>query len=338
MPSPSVSIHVLTYNGLATIGRCLESLLALRYDNFRITIIDNASADGSVDLVRSRFHSVEIIENDQNLGFGAGHNVGIRRALEKRSDFVWLINQDAWVAPDSLARLVEHATRTPDFGASSPVILNPDDSVWFAGGTIDRFRMRAIHQETFSGDKAIVPTLFQGHLKPDSPGSPVLAGENPASCAQSRRDDGLPWESGRHGSAVNPPYQTDYLSGCALFISRKALETAGLFDERFFLYYEDADLSLRIKEKGLSLSVIPSARVWHAETSNAARPEKTYHLVLSGLIFFRKHAFGVWRPWYAVFVPLRYLKNRLDILFRPNPVNRAVRKAYADFRRTNVKA
>lgn len=127
------------------------------------------------------------------------------------------------------------------------------------------------------------------------------------------------------------PYATDFITGCAPLISRSLWETIGGFDERFFLYYEDADYSRRARKAGFALSVVPAAEVLHAEQSEASA-NKTYFLVLSGLLFFEKYARGPWRLWIALYVKIRRFKNALDrLLGRPRA--ELVARAYRDFAR-----
>ena len=124
-------------------------------------------------------------------------------------------------------------------------------------------------------------------------------------------------------------YPSQCLTGCALFVSRTLIERIGLLDERFFLYYEDADYSLRAKEACFQPSVVPAAQVRHAEQSEE-NPKKLYFLVLSGLLFFQKHATFWQRPYFFVYATIRRLKNRLDIV-RGRDAARVVRLAYDDF-------
>jgi hypothetical protein len=128
------------------------------------------------------------------------------------------------------------------------------------------------------------------------------------------------------------PYQTGYLCGCALLLSRKAIEMVGLFDETYFLYYEDADLSVRAAKKGVRLMMVPRASIVHAEHSSD-NPKKTYWLVLSGLRFFRSHTPTMLRPWVAFYTVLRRVKNSFDKL-RGKKEAFPVSSAYADFRKT----
>ena len=94
------------------------------------------------------------------------------------------------------------------------------------------------------------------------------------------------------------PLDVDYLLGCTLLISVPALMQTGLFDERFFFYYEDLDLSLRLKQHGYRLLTIPTARMWHkvAGSSSIGSLFRTYQMARSSTIFFRTHVRGIRRP------------------------------------------
>lgn len=124
-------------------------------------------------------------------------------------------------------------------------------------------------------------------------------------------------------------YSSDFLTGCALFITRSVIEKIGLLDERFFLYYEDADYSFRARKAGHACRVVPNARVWHREKSRF-NPEKLFHLVYSGLIFFQKNTPRRFRAYLSVYVTIRRIKNALDLLLGREEA-RLVRRAYERF-------
>ncbi len=122
----------------------------------------------------------------------------------------------------------------------------------------------------------------------------------------------LPWFSGakinwwrmrtEHNSRK---FKTDYLSGCALLIKKKVIEKIGFFDKQFFLYYEDADFSLRAKRAGFGLKIVSNAICNHTESASSDSETKTYHLVKSGLIFFHKH-YPLWAlPYFWIVFGLR---------------------------------
>lgn len=125
------------------------------------------------------------------------------------------------------------------------------------------------------------------------------------------------------------PYETDFLTGCALLIPREALTVLGLLDERYFLYYEDAEYSLRARRHNLKRWVVPRARIYHGEVS-CENPSKTYWLVRSGAEFFLRESRGGWRLWIAVYFSLRKLKNWTEIQYAPQPLAQEVKRAYTD--------
>ncbi len=113
---------IVTYNGLQWMDRCLGSLRDSQHP-VSVVVIDNGSTDGTVEHIRTHFPSVELVVAEKNLGFGQANNVGLRLALERNMDHVFLLNQDAWVHPDTIGRLVEKAAENPHFGVLSPMHL-----------------------------------------------------------------------------------------------------------------------------------------------------------------------------------------------------------------------
>lgn len=112
---------------------------------------------------------------------------------------------------------------------------------------------------------------------------------------------------GRIEPLPDAPTERDFLAGCALLVRREVFEAAGLFDERFFMYYEDLDFCLRVRRSGYRLLVVPRARLWHkvAQSSGGAEsPQERYLMALSSGRYFRKHMRG-WQP--ALIVPYRLL-------------------------------
>jgi GT2 family glycosyltransferase len=106
--------------------------------------------------------------------------------------------------------------------------------------------------------------------------------------------------------------ETAFLTGCSLFIKRAVLEKIGLLDDKFFLYWEDVDYSVRAKKAGFKIKVVPESVIYHFEASNELNKNKVYWLVLSGLIFFKKNTPGILRLWIWFFIQLRKAKNWMD--------------------------
>lgn len=118
-----VAVVIVTYNPKKWIEKCLDSLLkgSIPVD---ILIIDNNSADGFQEIINSNYPQVELLQCTHNLGFGAANNIGIKKAYDNSADFVFLLNQDAWVQSDTIEKLILAQQKEPEFGIVSPMHLN----------------------------------------------------------------------------------------------------------------------------------------------------------------------------------------------------------------------
>jgi GT2 family glycosyltransferase len=145
---PKVNIIVLNYNGKNVLKKCLSDLFCLGYSNFEVVVVDNNSSDGSFERAKLNFPRATFIKNEQNLGFSAGNNVGIKYSLEKKADFVLLLNNDTELERNFLNKLVESALVNEAVGIFSPLIFSGDrKTIWFSGGEIDWLRMKTAHKK-----------------------------------------------------------------------------------------------------------------------------------------------------------------------------------------------
>jgi len=124
---PQVSIIILNWNGKEDTIECLESLKQIIYPNYEIILVDNGSTDGSVEFLREQYPDMEIIENERNLGFAEGCNIGIRKSLDKRTDYVLLLNNDTAVEPEFLNEMVKLAESKKSIGIVGPKICYYDE-------------------------------------------------------------------------------------------------------------------------------------------------------------------------------------------------------------------
>jgi len=147
MKDPKVFIIILNWNGLKDTLECLDSVFKLDYVNFEVIVVDNGSTDNSVEVIRQTYPQVILIENRENLGYAGGNNIGIRYALKHGADYVWLLNNDTIVNPDSLTNLVEVAEKNKEVGILGSKIYYYDkrDILWFAGAYIDWNRAISPH-------------------------------------------------------------------------------------------------------------------------------------------------------------------------------------------------
>ncbi len=212
------------HEGGADLLVCLESVAASTMQPEAVIVVDNASTDDSVDAVRRRFPDVEVVRNNSNRGFGAACNQGIERALARGDDYVFLLNQDATLEPETLGSLVELAAGQPRAG--------------------------------IVGVKTLAPRVA-------ADGAPVLlyGGAWRSTLPLWQRIPNI-GESSRKASSV--PCRVDYVWGHAMLVRRQAIEDIGTFDPGFFMYCEDLDLCRRATEHGWEVWCDNRVVAWHA--------------------------------------------------------------------------
>ncbi len=128
--SPRVFVIVLNFNGADWLIACLGALLQTAYSDFSVIVVDNASTDDSLNLIRVKYPEIILLQNNRNDGFSAGNNLGIRYALERRADYVVLLNPDTKVKPDWLSRMIEVGEQEPSLGILGAVQLRYDNEDW----------------------------------------------------------------------------------------------------------------------------------------------------------------------------------------------------------------
>ena len=115
-----ILVIVVTYNGLKWLDRCLGSVRASEVPA-DLYVWDNDSTDGSADWVQGHFPEAKLVRSADNLGFAEANNMGLRHALDKGYDYVYLLNQDAWIEPSTLGTLVAASEAHPDYAVLSPL-------------------------------------------------------------------------------------------------------------------------------------------------------------------------------------------------------------------------
>lgn len=137
--TPKVFIVILNWNRPKDILECLESVHRMNYENYAVIIVDNGCEDGSCETIKKTYPGVDLIKNTHNLGYAGGNNVGMRLAMERGADYIWLLNDDTTVSPDCLKLMIEVAEGDNEIGLVSPIVYyfeNP--SKWqFAGSYIN---------------------------------------------------------------------------------------------------------------------------------------------------------------------------------------------------------
>jgi N-acetylglucosaminyl-diphospho-decaprenol L-rhamnosyltransferase len=218
---PDVSTIVVTYNALPWVEKALESARGTE-----LVVVDHGSTDGTLEVVRERFPEATLVEQE-NKGFGAGNNAGMRVASGK---WFLLLNSDAWLQPGALEALVDFAEAHPDAAVVGPRLLNPD-------GTLQR-SVRGFPTVW----RIATEYLFLRKLAPRSRAlNAFYAG----------------------GFDHDEPREADFLMGSVLLVRRAAVEAVGGFDERYFMFSEETDWCYRLREAGWTTWFFPGAEAVH---------------------------------------------------------------------------
>ncbi len=220
----------MTYNAAAIIEDFLRALpdALCGIDSTAVTIVDNASADGTADLVERIAPWVRLVRSDVNLGYAGGINLGYERGLGSRGTYI--LNPDAVPASGSVRVLLDVIERDPTVGVVAPMIQNAEGGLKFS-----------LRRE---------PTLLR------AVGETVLGGHRAARFAP--LGDMI-----RDPTAYREGATADWATGAAMFLSRQAIDDVGLWDESFFLYSEETDYALRMRDAGHRLHYTPRAAVQH---------------------------------------------------------------------------
>ena len=125
-----INVHciIATFNGEKWIEQCLKSVFRSSVQS-SVVVVDNDSSDSTVQIIKEKYPQVVLIENNTNLGFGKANNIGIKKAFEQGADYFFLLNQDAWVEPDTIRKLIDMQKKQPRYGILSPLHLKDNQNL-----------------------------------------------------------------------------------------------------------------------------------------------------------------------------------------------------------------
>jgi N-acetylglucosaminyl-diphospho-decaprenol L-rhamnosyltransferase len=237
-----LAIIIVSWNVRELLSRCIESVhasLAGSGIDYTIVVVDNASSDGSAEMVRSAHPEVRLVETGANLGFAGGNNLGMRVVLggPHPPGYLFILNPDTEIVGDAIPRLVRFLEQTPDVAVAGPQLRYPD-------GSVQSSRRRLPSPGVF---------LFE---------STPLEWRWPQN----------PWAR-RYRMADRPDDQIQdvgWLVGAALLVRRETIERAGLFDARFALYSEELEWQRRLRSAG-RIVYLPDAEIIHHEGQSSGQ-------------------------------------------------------------------
>jgi GT2 family glycosyltransferase len=251
-----LSVILVNWNTCGILRNCLESVYRETQTlSFEVFVVDNASTDGSADMVRRQFPQVRLIENGTNRGFAAANNQAIAQAS---GDYILLLNSDTLVLDNALAKSVDFARRHPEAGVVGCRVLNADrtlqPSCFMVPSLLNLFLLTTYLSRLFKRNR------FFGRER-------------------------MTWWDRTDQRPV------EVVTGCFMLIRREVIDDIGALDEAFFMYGEETDFCYRAHKAGWELLFTPEAEIIHlgGASSRQVRPEMMLQLRGSILLFMKKH-------------------------------------------------
>lgn len=301
MVKMDVSIILVSYNTKDLTRDCIKSVYektdGLEYD---IWVVDNDSYDGSQNMIKEEFPDVKLIESPENLGFGRANNIAIKQSDAK---YCFLLNTDTVLVNNAVKILFDFMEKpeNSDVGGCGGQLYNADMTLQDSVGefdTLDKLRKKALGinlTEMFYRYKHIFKIRVLKHketLKEDK------------------------------SYALSEDYNPDFILGADLMLRKSALNKSGSFDERFFMFGEEAELCFRLRKNGFKIKFVPESSIIHfggasaSKTNNQLKVEK---MVLEGTILFFNLCYGektareaklFYIIYYLRYLPMRFFSPK----------------------------
>ncbi|MBV4423555.1 glycosyltransferase family 2 protein [Clostridium tyrobutyricum] len=245
---PLVYIILINFNGYKDTIECVNSLEKINYRNYKIIIVDNASSDNSLTILKQKLNNCIIIESKENIGFAGGNNLGIKYALHHNCDYIMLLNNDTLVKIDFLDNMLNSFSKDKKVGlVGCKIMYYPEKNIiWYGGGYIDWFKFIGAHY----GMRQI--------------------------------DNGQ----------CDDEKEIDFMTGCCMLIKREVFEKAGLLSEDYFMYFEDVDFCVKVKNFGYKIWYNPKAVIYHKVGLSSGGEESPFSIewcTRNRLLFMNKY-------------------------------------------------
>ena len=256
MSGPAVSIIIVNWNTREILRDCLRTVYEQTQDvEFEVIVVDNASADGSADMVRTAFPQATLLANCANRGFAAANNQGLQLA---KGRYVLLLNSDTLVLDGAIEKMVSFAEAHPEAAATACRVVNRD---------------RTWQSTCFLFPSALNLLIAALYLNGLFPRNRFWGRER------------MTWWDGQEARAV------DVVAGCFILVRREAIAQVGVLDESYFMYGEEADWCYRFRKAGWKVLFNPAAQIVHLGGVSSAQLKGPMCLQLraSILLFLRKH-------------------------------------------------
>jgi len=252
-----LSIIILTHNTCDLLRTALKSIYdRTKHIVFEVIVVDNASLDGTREMMASEFPKTQYLYNQKNVGFTRGNNQGIRIS---KGRYVLLLNSDTEIIDNALGKMVQFMQENSDCGIMGCKLLNPDGSIQYS------CRRFPSYHTAFFNRYSLLTKIFP----------------------QNRFSQSYLMSTIDHTKTR----EVDWVSGAALLARRKAFEKLGILDERFIIYSEDVDWCYRMHEAGWKVYFYPEAKIYHYIGKGTSQHLFKFIFIrhMSMYLFYRKH-------------------------------------------------
>lgn len=295
-----VSIILVSYNTKDLTRDCIKSIYEKTQGvEYEVWVVDNASSDGSTQMIKEEFPAVKLIESPENLGFGRANNLAIKQSEAK---YCFLLNTDTLLVNNAVKILFDFMENpeNANIGACGGQLYNADMTLQHSVGefdTLDKLYKKALginFTPIIHRYKHIFKTKFKKQI-------------------DKQEDKPYIFSSG---------YEPDFIIGADLMLRKAALDKAGVFDERIFMFGEEAELCFRLKKNGYNIKFVPDSKIIHfggASSNKTNTPIAIEKMVLNGTILFFKFCYDeetakkaklFYILYYLRYLPLRFFSPR----------------------------
>ncbi|OGF99503.1 hypothetical protein A2Y99_02265 [Candidatus Gottesmanbacteria bacterium RBG_13_37_7] len=274
----NTAVIVLHYQNNKDTLQCLSSLTHQgKKPDYSIIMVDNSACPEFDSEVKNRYPFIHIISN-RNMGYAAGNNLGIKGGLKLKCEYFVFLNNDTIVTSHLIQKMVSFCESDSNIGVISPKIYFAPNFEFHHDRYKNEERGKVIW---YAGGIIDWKNIFISHLGMDEV------------------------DYGQYENSLD----TDFATGCCMLVRKKIIDRIGLFDERYFLYFEDVDYSLRVKKAGFRVMYFPHGFLWHKNASSSGKPGSDIHLYYqtrNRLMFGVKYA--SWRTKKSLIIEsLKYL-------------------------------
>jgi GT2 family glycosyltransferase len=284
MLKPNLSIIIVNWKVKDLLDKCLSSILRYKNNyNLEIFVVDNDSQDGSPEMVRDKYPEVNLIALDKNIGFGAANNLAINKS---KADYIFLLNPDTEISKDFLPNIFAYVHNNPNIGIIGPRIINDDGSKQASIRRHPSLLSQILVMFKLT-NIPIINGLLNNYLFKDFD--------------------------------YNKEQPVEQVMGAAMFIQKSVFDKIGVFDEKFFIWFEEVDLCKRASTAGIKIKYFPGASIIHhgAQSFSKANSLKKQMIFNKSLLnYFTKHK-TFWQALLIfLLIPINITLTLIYVIFR----------------------